>query len=279
MIGTSQNPEILLNKEWRTWRFPIQIRLTHIHNPSVTWNIVPNSTCLNHVPRNNTTFYQQIIGITRWVIELEQIDMSTEVSLMFRYLSQSRIRYLIQFLHTFSYLKINQCIDFTYDPTKINVNESTFLPQDRAQHKAQNMKILYPDATDHIPPNMPWSLGKILQVNAFVAVDLTGEQATRRSQTGILIYYNMVPIIWSSRRKNTVQVSTFGAESIAMHTMIDILLVLRYKLRIFSILIDGPCNMFCDNEAATKSSINPHDTLKKNKSQLHSIKRERPLMV
>ena len=31
----------------------------------------------------------------------------------------------------------------------------------------------------------------------------------------------------------------------------------------FDIPIDGPCNIFCDNEAVTKSSMNPESTLNK----------------
>ena len=66
-------------------------------------------------------FYQQIIGITRWMTDLGRIDMSTKLSLMSRYISQPRIGHLIQVLHMLSYLKINQCMELTYDPTSINV--------------------------------------------------------------------------------------------------------------------------------------------------------------
>jgi hypothetical protein len=35
------------------------------------------------------------------------------------------------------------------------------------------------------------------------------------------------------------------------------------KLRMFGIPIDGPTNVYCDNEAVTKNSIFPESTLKK----------------
>ena len=39
---------------------------------------------------------------------------------------------------------------------------------------------------------------------------------------------------------------------------------LRYKLRMFGIPIEGPTNVFCDNdEAVTKNTIFPESTLKK----------------
>ena len=208
-------------------------------------------------------FYQQMIGILRWMIELGRIDISTEVSLMSRYLAQPRVGHMIQVLHIFSFLKSNECMDLTYDATKLVINENTILPHETASYKAKTMKTLYPDAIDYIPPNMPTPLGKSIQINAFVDSDLAGEQTTRRSQTGILIYCNMAPIIWFSKRQNTVEASTFGAEFVAMRTLIEMVIGLRYKLRMFGIPIDGPCNIFCDNQAVTKSSMNPDATIKK----------------
>ena len=43
---------------------------------------------------------------------------------------------------------------------------------------------------------------------------------------------------------------------------------LRYKLRMFGILIEGPDNFYCDNEAVTKNTIIPDSTIKK---KHHSI--------
>ena len=38
---------------------------------------------------------------------------------------------------------------------------------------------------------------------------------------------------------------------------------LRYKLRMFGILIVGPASMFCDNEAVQKSNSEPSQILNK----------------
>ena len=91
-------------------------------------------------------------------------------------------------------------MDLTYNATKLVINENTIFPHETASYKAKKVKTLYPDAIDYIPPNMPTPLGKLIQINAFVDSDLAGEQTTRRSQTGILIYCNMAPIIWFSKR-------------------------------------------------------------------------------
>ena len=82
-------------------------------------------------------FYKQMVGILRWMIELMQIDISIEVSFMSRYLTQPRMGHLIHVLHIFSYLKSNEYMDICYDPTKLEINEPTTLPQERAQHRAR----------------------------------------------------------------------------------------------------------------------------------------------
>ena len=125
------------------------------------------------------------------------------------------------------------------------------------------MKTLYPDAIDLMPPNIPSPRGKRIQINAFVDADHAGESTTRRSQTGIIIYGNMAPLKWFSKRQNTCEASTFGSEFVAMRILVEMLIGLRYKLRMFGIPIDGPCNVFCDNEAVSKSSMLAENTLKK----------------
>ena len=39
---------------------------------------------------------------------------------------------------------------------------------------------------------------------------------TTRSHSGILIYENQAPIVWYSKRQNTVEASSFGSEYIAL---------------------------------------------------------------
>ena len=43
---------------------------------------------------------------------------------------------------------------------------------------------------------------------------------------------------------------------------------LQYKLHMFGVPIDGPCSVFCDNEAVYKNTVLPESTLKK---KHHSI--------
>jgi len=55
--------------------------------------------------------------------------------------------------------------------------------------------------------------------------------------------------MWYSKRQSTVETSTYGSEIIAMRTAVEMVEALRYKLRMFGIPIEGPANVYCDNEA------------------------------
>ena len=98
----------------------------------------------------------------------------------------------------------------------------------------------YRDAKEAIPPNAPPPRGKSVTTHCFVDANLARDMAGRRSQTGILIFVNRAPIIWHSKRQNTVETSTFGSEIVAMKNAIELIEALRYKLRMFGVEIDGP---------------------------------------
>jgi hypothetical protein len=61
-----------------------------------------------------------------------------------------------------------------------------------------------------IPSNAPVSHGKEVDLRLFVDSDRAGEKFTRRSRTGFVIYLNMEPIVWFSKRQPTVESSVFG---------------------------------------------------------------------
>jgi len=129
--------------------------------------------------------------------------------------------------------------------------------------KKVNWKEFYGDVTEAIPPNRPEPRGNKIKMTAFVDSDHAGNLATRRSQTGILIFLNKAPIVWYSKRQNTVESSTFGSEFIAMHVATEMIEALRYKLRMFGIPIDGPADVLCDNQSVVTNSSVPELQLSK----------------
>ena len=88
-----------------------------------------------------------------------------------------------------------------------------------------------------------------MQINCFVDADHGGDKFRWQSQTGIILYGNSSPLIWYSKPQNTVESSTFGAKVVALRIAMELITSFCYKLQMFGILLEGPANVFCDNEA------------------------------
>ena len=110
---------------------------------------------------------------------------------------------------------------------------------------------------------MPEMRGREVVTTCFVDADHAGCQVTRRSHTGIIIFVNKAPVLFYSKRQNTVESSTFGSEFIAMKTAVEMIEGLRHKLRMMGIQVRGPTSVFCDNESVVTSSTRPESVLKK----------------
>jgi hypothetical protein len=82
-------------------------------------------------------------------------------------------------------------------------------------------KTMYGDIKEAIPPNAPVTRGKAIDLRIFVDSDRAGEHFTRRSRIGFVIYLNMEPIVWFSKRHPTVESSVFGDEFVAMNNGIE----------------------------------------------------------
>ena len=125
------------------------------------------------------------------------------------------------------------------------------------------MKRIYPDAEDIDPPDEPEPRGKAVDVTVFVDADHAGNKITRRSHTGILIFVNTTPIVWYSKRQNTVESSTFGSEFVALKTATELVEGLRYKIKMFGIPMEGPARVLCDNQSVVKNNSFPESVLKR----------------
>jgi hypothetical protein len=92
--------------------------------------------------------------------------------------------------------------------------------------------------------------------------------------TGIIIFVQNAPIIWYSKRQNTVEAATFGSEIVALQICKEFIVAMRYKLRMFSIPIEGPANVFCDNHGVVKNMSMRELTLMKkhNAIDYHAVR-------
>ena len=216
-----------------------------------------------------TNLYQNLIGVLRWICKLGRVDFLYEVSVLLQYLSSPRIGHIMEAASIFLYLEHHDRSWMELDPTRFDTKWMPRGNEESSEARAKVLKNIYYNADDQDPPGMPAPYGQPVQINVFVDLDHAGNTVTRRSHAGIIIYLNLAPIIWFSKKQNNVESSTFGAEFIAAKTALEIVEGLIYKLRMLGVPLEGPATFFCDNEAVVKSGSYPEIMLRK--KCIHSV--------
>ena len=158
-----------------------------------------------------------------------------------------------------------------FDPTIEIRDERLF---DVATTKKEELDEFYPDAKDIIPLKVIVPLGNGVRIRVYVDANHAGNMVNRRSHSGIIIYMNNAPIIWYSKRQNTVEASSFGSEYVALRIAKEMVEALRYKLRSFGVPIDGAAEIFCDNKSVVTNSSVPTSVLNKRHNAIcyHSVR-------
>ena len=111
----------------------------------------PELDLTNELDKIDSTYYQSLIDILRWVVELGRLDICLETSMMSSHLALSREGHLEQVLHIFGYLKIHKKMRLLFDPSYPRINENWF--------KRYDWQDFYRDAKENIPSNMPETRG------------------------------------------------------------------------------------------------------------------------
>ena len=213
---------------------------------------------LNHT---DAAYYQSLIGILRWMVELGRIDICCEVSMMSSHLALPRSGHLKQLYHMFAYLKKNHNSELVFDPSDPEIDASSFERQDWVSTEFGNL-------TEILPDNAPAPRGQGFRMKAYVDADHAGDVITRRSRTGFLVYLNMAPIHWISKKQNSVETSSFGSEFMAMKHCTEYIRGLRYKLRMMGIPCTEPTFIYGDNQSVLCNTTLPQSTLKKKSNSI-----------
>ena len=208
--------------------------------------------------------YLQLIGVLRWAVELGRIDINTEVSMLSQHQCLPREGHLDAIYRIFWYLKTKTIrgheARIIFDPSTMNTDENLF---SSSPNGTDDWKDFYPDAEELIPMNMPKPQGFSVKISCYVDADHASNRATRRSHTGVIIYVQNTPVVWFSKRQNTVEASSFGSEMVALRIATEMVVALRYKLRMFGVPIEGPTDVFCDNKSVATNASVPTSTLNK----------------
>ena len=141
-------------------------RRTGLQHPYTSNTYSPELDTSHACTEDQMTYYQNLIGVLRWIVELGRIDIAYEVSCLSRYLASPRTGHLVQALHIFKYLDIHSQNTLVFNPHKLHITNHA---DDTFDSKMQNMRRrVYPDASEEIPPNAPPPRGKSIQINCFV---------------------------------------------------------------------------------------------------------------
>ena len=144
------------------------------------------------------------------------------------------------------------------------VYDSVYPPGlDESRFEDANWSEVYGNVEEAIPVNVPEARGNNMNVTMYCDASHAGCKLTRRSQTGIIILLQGAPIVWYSKKQQTVEASTFGAEFVALRVACKMNDALRYKLRMMGFPLNNKTSVYCDNQAVVHNTTKVESTLKK----------------
>ena len=233
---------------------------TRVRSPWPT-NFRPEADISPELTSIKATYYQSLIGVLRWIVELGRADIAMETSALASMMALPRTNHLNAVYHMFSFLKNNHNGVMVFDPTEPDLDLSQFPKEDWSASA-------YGECKEELPTNAPEPRGNGFTMRAFVDSDHAGDTVTRRSRTGFIIFLNSAPIFWYSKKQGSIETSSFGSEFIAMKQCCEYVRGLRYKLRMMGITVDAPSYIFGDNQSVLANTSHPHSTLKKKSSSI-----------
>ena len=167
-------------------------------------------------------YYQHLIGVLHWMLELGRVDIITEVSILAWQTAAPCMGHLDAALHVMSYLKMKHNARMVYDPSYPKIDMSDF--------KTNDWTEFYGPVKEPVPPNAPPPRGKPVDLCMYINSDFAGNKLRRRSRMGFFVLLNSALIQWLSKQQLTIEMSVFRAEFIAMKHGVDTLRGIRYKL-------------------------------------------------
>jgi hypothetical protein len=229
-------------------------KLFNSHQPLPT-NFTPELDITPLLDDHQANFYQSQISILRWMVELGRLNIYVHVAQFSSFLVQHCQGHMEAVYCLHGYLKAHSRTTMVFDDTYVNWYDGDFPQQDWTD--------FYPDVKEDKPNNAPEPRGMPVQINVFIDAYHAQNKVTRRSHTGIHIYFNRAPVIWYSKVQQTVETSTFGSEFIALKTGTELIKSLSYKLYMMGVPLEGPANVLVDNESVYKNATIPTSTLQK----------------
>ena len=207
------------------------------------------------------SYYQFLIEVLRWIVELSRLGICLEVLLLSSHLGLPREGHFEQVLQVFLYLQKYHNRELIYDCGNPVIDEGQFGRRDWTSSEFGHV-----DGKEEIPPKIPEPRGQGVTICTKVNADHASDMVTRQSRTSLLVYINSALVYWLSKKQTSVETSSFRLEFIAMKQCCKYFWGLRYKLQMMGIPCEGPAYIYGDNQLVLANATIPDSTLKK-KSQ------------
>ena len=214
----------------------------------------------------HANFYQHLVGVLQWILELGRVDAIAEISMLSSYLCNPRDGHMDAALHVYSYFKSHHNARLVLDPSYPEIDQSNFI------HR--NWNNAYGDVKEELPPDMPEPLGKDVDLRLYVDSSHANDKVNRRSRTGFFIFLNSALVQWCSKKQATIETAVFGAEFVAMKIGMETCRGVRYKLRMMGVPLSGPTYIYGDNMSVIHNTQRPESTLKKKSNSIcyHAVR-------
>ena len=101
----------------------------------------------------DAAYYQSLIGVLRWIIELGRVDITSEASMMASHMASPCQGHLEQVYHIFAYLKQHNNCEIIFDPIEPEISPCDFPEEDWSSS-------VYTRVKEMLPPNAPEIRGR-----------------------------------------------------------------------------------------------------------------------
>jgi len=204
---------------------------------------------------DNASKYRSMIGSLNWIITLGRFDVNFATSSLSRFSMQPREGHFKAAIRVLAYLN-------TWKKGKI-IFDTAYPSHAKYEVKQQDWGTLYEDVEEELPPDMPKPRGKKVRMTVYVDANHAHDLLTRRSVTGIIVFINNTPIRWMCKRQKTVETASYGSELVAARMAVELIMEMRYQLRMLGVDLEGPAMLLGDNMSVVLNTTVPSSVLKK----------------
>ena len=121
-----------------------------LHKSKSPWpsNYRPETDITPELEPKQASYYQSLIGILRWIVELGRADIVMETSAMASMMAMPREGHLNVLFQMFGFLKLRHNAVMVFDPNEPDIDESQFAREDWSATP-------YGKCSEEIPTNAP----------------------------------------------------------------------------------------------------------------------------